>query len=308
MRKKYQNYDHISSLSSFSETRKWQKERKKKVKDLSVQIPFSQQRDVERINSKHMDFSITWIGHSTFLIQCDGYAILTDPVWAKWMGYEKRSTKPGMAFNELPKIDYVLISHNHYDHLHYGSLRRLKGEITYLVPDGLKKSFLRRGFKNVIQAEWWDSFRIGPLSFTFVPAQHWTRRSLTDTNTSHWGGWMIESSGKTVYFAGDSAYFRGFKEIGGRFDIDYTLMPIGAYEPQWIMGNAHLSPEEAIQAYLDSKGKVMVPMHYGAYRLADDTGPEALELLLKAWKEQQLPEEQLAVMKIGETIWDEKES
>ncbi|WP_050615033.1 MBL fold metallo-hydrolase [Bacillus testis] len=304
MRKRYYNYDRIKSQSTLRDTRRWQKERRKKIKDLSIRIPQSSKKEAQALRRNRSDFSITWIGHSTFLIQADGANILTDPVWANWMGYERRETEPGLPIEELPDIDYVLLSHNHYDHLHYGSLRKLKGNITYLVPHGMKNAFRRKGFTPVIEAEWWDTYKIGSLAFSFVPAQHWTRRGLTDANTSHWGGWVIQSSQQTVYFAGDSAYFRGFKEIGEAFDIDYTLMPIGAYEPEWMMGNAHLTPKDAVMAFMDTRGRVMVPMHYGAYRLADDTGPEALDQLFEAWEQFGLEKGKLAVLAIGETLWN----
>lgn len=121
-------------------------------------------------------------------------------------------------------------------------------------------------------------------------------------NTSHWGGFVFESVRETHYFVGDTGYFPGFKEIGERFPINTVLMPIGAYEPEWFMRDSHISPEDSVQAFLDLKAKTFIPMHYGAYRLADDTGPEALERLLKEWEKRELPEDQLKVLLLGETI------
>ena len=122
-------------------------------------------------------------------------------------------------------------------------------------------------------------------------------------NTSHWGGWIFQlEGGETYYFVGDTGYFRGFTQIAERFSIDTVFMPIGAYEPEWFMAVSHISPEDSVKAFIELKAKIFVPMHYGAYRLADDTGPEALERLLKEWKKQQLPEEQLKVLLIGETV------
>jgi L-ascorbate metabolism protein UlaG (beta-lactamase superfamily) len=305
-KKIFQNYDNVENNKTMLEMIKWSRERRAKKKDLSVQIPHSEQKEFEKLKENRSDFSLTWIGHSTFLIQAGGFNVLTDPVWAKWMGTQKRLTEPGLAIGELPDIDIVLISHSHYDHLDFATLKKLKGDTTFYVPAGLKQAFIKRGYSKVVEAEWWDNVQHGGLSISFVPAQHWTKRTLTDTNTSHWGGWVIESGEHTVYFAGDSGYFRGFKDIGAKFEIDYALMPIGAYEPEWFMRIAHINPEDAIKAFTELKAKRMIPMHYGAYRLADDTGPEALERLVKEWDRLQLDKHALSVLEIGETLWDKK--
>lgn len=303
---RYQNYDNVEMKNTVAELFKWSRERRKKKKDLQTQIPYSEENAVDRLQQNKDDFSLTWIGHSTFFIQMDGVNILTDPVWSKRMGLQKRQTEPGIPIDQLPKMNVVLISHGHYDHLDFPTLRKLKGDITYLVPAGLKDLFRRKGYQKVIEADWWDTIDYANVSLSFVPAQHWTKRTLTDTNTSHWGGWVIESRKrkKNVYFVGDTGYFRGFKEIGERFDIETVLMPIGAYEPEWFMSLSHINPEDAIKAYLELNGKKFIPMHYGAYRLADDTGPEALERLIKEWSRLKLNPDELTVLKIGETIWE----
>jgi len=141
------------------------------------------------------------------------------------------------------------------------------------------------------------------MTFSFVPAQHWTRRTLTDTNTSHWGGWIIEHKEHSIYFVGDTGYFRGFQEIAKKFNIQTVLMPIGAYEPEWFMQVSHINPEDAVKAFLELKGKTFIPMHYGTYRLADDTGPEAMARLDAEWSRLQLDASQLKKMLIGETYW-----
>lgn len=302
---RYQNYDNVENKNTFSDMLRWSKERRNKKKDLITQIPHTEEKQIESLQKNKQDISITWVGHSTFLIQIEGINLLTDPVWAQRMGLQKRLTDPGLTIGELPEIDLVLISHGHYDHLDFPTLKKLNGDITYYVPVGLKKLFQRKGYHQVIEANWWETFTYHNLKITFVPAQHWTKRTLTDTNTSHWGGWVVESTNTdhNVYFAGDSGYFRGFKEIGEQFNIELVLMPIGAYEPEWFMKVSHLNPEEAIQAFLELKGTTFIPMHYGAYRLADDTGPEALERLLKEWQRLGLDPKRLAVLNIGETLW-----
>lgn len=303
-RKKYSNTDPNHSLSGFKDMWKWQRERASKVKDMSFQIPGSDEIDLHYIQSNKSETAIIWIGHATFLIQAGGLNIVTDPVWANRMGFAKRLAPAGISIEDMPEIDVVLLSHGHYDHLHFPSIKRLKGNPLFLVPAGLSSLMKRHGISRVIENEWWEENKYGDITFTFVPAQHWVRRTPWDTNTSHWGGWMIEARNRNrIYFAGDSGYFQGFQQIGERFGtIDYALMPIGAYEPEWFMSPQHVSPEEAIQAFLDVKAKTFIPMHYGAYRLADDTPKEALDRLNAEWKRRGLPDHNLVIPKLGEIV------
>jgi len=304
---KFQNYDNIPDDKSFKDMIRLFKERRDGQKDLSIQISYTKDKETKKLKANKTKLSITWIGHATFLIQLNGMNILTDPVWAKRMGFTKRLTEPGLNINELPEIDIVVISHGHYDHLDFGSIKKLKGQPTFYVPNGLKTAFLRRGYTDVVEANWWDSFNIKDknIKLAFVPAQHWTRRSLNDMNLSHWGGWIIEGMQikQSVYFVGDTAYFSGFKEIANRFTVNHVLMPIGAYEPDWFMSKSHINPEDAIKAFLELQGSTFIPMHYGAYRLANDTGPEALERLNKEWNRLGLDKETLKILRIGETYW-----
>ncbi len=304
--KKYANLDNVPNNKSFKDLRRWQKERRSKVKDLSVNIEQCPNKRIKEIYENRSKTSYTWIGHATFLIQINGLNILTDPVWAKKMGFGKRLTDPGMALAELPDIDIVVISHGHYDHLDFPTMKKLKGNPHYYVPAGLKSLFNRKGYQKVTELNWWESTDFGGVTLHFVPAQHWTRRTLTDMNTSHWGGWIFQNGQETFYFAGDTGYFRGFKLIAERFKIDTVLMPIGAYEPEWFMGESHISPEDSVKAFIELGAKNFVPMHYGAYRLADDTGPEALERLLKEWERQNLSKERLKSLLIGETVLSSK--
>ncbi|MEH7744788.1 MBL fold metallo-hydrolase [Neobacillus drentensis] len=299
----YSNLDNVTSYKSFKDLRKWQRERKKKVKDLSINIEQSSSKKVSELQENKSKTSYTWVGHSTFLIQLNGINILTDPVWARRMGLEKRLTEPGISLADLPEIDVVVISHGHYDHLDFPTLKKLKGNPQYFVPAGLKSLFNRKGYQKVKELNWWESVELGGIMIHFVPAQHWTRRSLTDMNTSHWGGWIFQTANETLYFVGDTGYFSGFKLIAEHFtSIDTVFMPIGAFEPEWFMAPAHISPEDSVKAFIELKAKSFVPMHYGTYRLADDTGPEALERLLREWEKQELPKEQLKVLLLGETV------
>ncbi|AZU61880.1 MBL fold metallo-hydrolase [Neobacillus mesonae] len=304
MRKRYENLDAVRSNKSMKDMLRWSKERRSKVKDLTKQIEQSPDKKINELQVNRSRTSFTWIGHSTFFIQMNGLNILTDPVWAKRMGYEKRSTEPGIAMDDMPEIDVVVISHGHYDHLDFPTLKRLKGNPHFFVPAGLKRPLIRRGYRNVTEMNWWDSIEHQGITIHFVPAQHWTRRTLTDINTSHWGGFIFQSWKETYYFVGDTGYFPGFQQIAERFNIDTVFMPIGAYEPEWFMAPAHISPEDSVKAFIELEAKYFVPMHYGTYRLADDTGPEALERLHLAWKKHGLPEEQLKVLLIGGTIFE----
>ncbi|CAM3497293.1 MBL fold metallo-hydrolase [Marinicrinis lubricantis] len=302
MRKRYENMDQVNNTTSMKDMIQWRKERKAKVKDLSFVIPRCERVELDLLHSNQAETTITWIGHSTFFIQIGGLNIVTDPVWANRMGFERRLAPPGIPLKDLPPVDVVLISHSHYDHLDYPTLRKLNGNPRYLVPEGLKRSFRKKGFEPTEEYGWWDSTAVGGVEFYFVPAQHWTKRTLTDTNRSWWGGWIIRHHGECIYFAGDSGYFRGFKEIGSRFDIDIALIPIGAYEPEWFMKMQHVSPEEAVQAYIDTGARMFIPMHYGAFRLADDTPKEALDRLKAAWKQENLEPKELKILEHGETL------
>lgn len=302
MRRRFANLNQVNNNKTFKELMRWQKERRNKVKDLTVQIEQCPEKKIKEIKENRSKNAYTWIGHATFLIQLNGLNILTDPVWAKRMGFQRRLTEPGITLEDLPEIDIVVISHSHYDHLDFPSLKKLKGNPQYFVPIGLKSLFIKKGYTRVIEMSWWERTVHDGLSIHFVPAQHWTRRTLGDMNTSHWGGWIFESKQETLYFVGDTGFFDGFKRIGERFHIDTVFMPIGAYEPEWFMADSHISPEDSVKAFIDLKAKRFVPMHYGAYRLADDTGPEALDRLYMEWERRKLPMDQLKVLLIGETV------
>lgn len=308
-RTRYNNMDNVNTDKTLKQFKQWREERRRKRKDYSYIIPNSPPQIDYLLNNRE-EVSLTWIGHSTFLIQYEGLNIVTDPVWASRMGFQRRLGSPGVPIGDIPDIDVILISHSHYDHMHVSSIRRLYGNGTQIVvPSGLGRKMIRKGFQRTREMKWWESLEIGNARISFVPTQHWTRRTPFDTNTSHWGGFVLEPAvpregekHQVIYFAGDSGYFRGFAEIGERFAIDVALLPIGAYEPEWFMTSQHTTPEEALQAFVDVRAKLMVPMHYGTFRLADDTAREALDRLEADRQKRGIAESAIRVLLHGETL------
>lgn len=252
---------------------------------------------------------ITWIGHATFLIQLDGLNILTDPIWRKNLAGNLRIHQPPFQIRKLPRIDVVLVSHGHFDHLDFSSILEIDQawKPYFFIPVGLKRKFLRRGINHaqIIERDWGERIEGDGFEFEFVVAQHWTRRHLFDKNTSHWGGWMVRSdySNQVIYFAGDTAYLNHMAQYTKHFGpIDYALMPIGAYEPSEQNHTVHANPGEAVEMFKDISAKYFIPMHYGTYSLGTDSGLEALEVLYRYWQAQNLDHNRLLQMNIGETF------
>lgn len=252
---------------------------------------------------------ITWIGHATFLIKLSEMTILTDPVFGHISPLFKRLTPPAIALENLPRIDVILISHNHWDHMHAGSLKALLKrypKVQVLVPQGDRDWFIKQGFKNVRECIWWEQFygnQSRSIKFSFLPAYHWSQRGLFDRNRSLWGSWMIESSQGTIYFAGDTAYSKHFKAIGKEFPhIDIALMPIAPCEPHEWMKFSHVNAEEAGQGFLELGARHFIPMHWGTYYFGTDHPLAPLERLNTWWqRELTLPfDKQLHFMKMGQ--------
>ncbi|HEY8474041.1 MAG TPA: MBL fold metallo-hydrolase [Natronosporangium sp.] len=247
--------------------------------------------------------AVTWVGHATFVVRIGGLTILTDPVWSRRIpAVPARLTPVGVAWEALPAIDAVVISHNHYDHLDAPTIRRLPRTTPILVPAKLGRWFRKRGFTTVTELDWWQSHRIGSVQFDFVPAHHWSRRTLTDTCKTLWGGWVFTSDRSRVYFAGDTGYGHWFSEIGARYPgIDLALLPIGAYEPRWFMKSMHTNPEEAVQACQDLGAARMATMHWGTFILSGERVTEPPERAAKAWAEAGRAREDLWDLAVGET-------
>jgi L-ascorbate metabolism protein UlaG (beta-lactamase superfamily) len=214
--------------------------------------------------------AVTWIGHATYAVQVGGLTILTDPVWSRKIpGVRERLAPPGLPLEAIERVDAVVISHNHYDHLDAPTIRRLDRDTPMLVPAMLGAFFRRRNFRNVIELDWWESVSIGGVDVGFTPTHHWSRRGLTDTCQTLWGGWVLTTPATCVYFAGDSGYGHWFAETAAHHPrIDVALLPIGAYEPNWFMKPVHMNPAEAVRACGDLGARRMATMHWGTFVLS----------------------------------------
>lgn len=224
------------------------------------------------------EITITFVNHITYLVQFRGLNVLTDPVYSdrvspvQWSG-PHRVRAPGLAFEALPRIDVVLVSHNHYDHLDIDALLRLEREHRPLVLTGLGNGpFLTgHGLARVRELDWWESVEVAGHRYTFVPAQHWSGRALSGRNRTLWGGFIVAATGRQVYFAGDTGYWEHFSEIRRRCGtVDVAMLPIGAYAPRWFMRDQHMDPEEAVRAHLDLGAKLSIGTHYGCFQLTDE--------------------------------------
>lgn len=231
------------------------------------------------------ELGVTFIGHASFFMQIGGRSVVVDPNFARWLFVLKRLRRPGLNVRDLPPIDMVLISHAHFDHLHRPSLRaivqhnlRTRGTApAVIVPSHVSDLVSDLGFSEIIELDWWNSSRHGNVAVTHVPSRHWGARILKDSHRGY-GGYVLRAGRQSVYHAGDTAYFAGFREIGRRLSPQVALLPIGAYNPPQFR-NVHANPADATRAFLDLKAHWMVPMHYGTFRLSHEPIDEPLQLL-----------------------------
>ncbi|PYN86860.1 MAG: metallohydrolase [Candidatus Rokuibacteriota bacterium] len=232
--------------------------------------------DLTALRANSSRATATWIGHATVLVQLDGVNFLTDPIWASRSGPfgglvgVGRYTPPAIAFDDLPRIDFVLISHDHYDHLDEPTVRHLARQFNprFVVPLGIKAWLEDRGIRNVVELSWGESVRIGGVTVVCTPAQHGSGRTLVDQGRRLWASWAVLGT-KRFYFAGDTGYYEHFKEIGaalGPFDL--AALPIGSYTPRALARPVHMSPEEALQAWQDLHATKFLGIHWGTFALA----------------------------------------
>jgi len=255
--------------------------------------------------------TLTWVGHATFLLQLDGLNILTDAHFSERASPVQfagpwRMVAPALRLTELPHIDAVVISHNHYDHLVRLTVKGLAaqsgGSPHFFVPLGLKAWFAGVGIGAVTELDWWDAVEHRGLRFTLTPVQHWSSRTPWDRDKTLWGGWVVEHPQLRFFFAGDTGYSRDFKDIGARLGyIDLAALPIGAYDPRWFMQIMHVNPEEAVQIHQDLRARHSVAMHWGTFILTDEPLDEPPHRLAATRQAAGVAPEAFFVMKHGET-------
>ena len=261
--------------------------------------------------------SVTWVGHATMLVRLAGKNMLFDPIFserASPVGFAgpRRVVPLPIDIPQLPRIDVVMISHNHYDHLDVESIKRLaampQGSPRFLVPQGLKAWFVDLGITRVDEYDWWQNTREDTLKITFVPVQHWSKRRLNDTNQTLWGGWVVEGEGLRLIHTGDTGYSKDFQDIGARLGpFDMAFIPIGAYAPRWFMKIMHIDVPEAVQVRADLRARRAIGMHWGTFEsLADEPLDEPPQQLARMRAERGLSRMDFDVMMIGETRQLEK--
>ena len=274
-------------------------------------IPFMK-TDAAALRANTSRPTVTWIGHSAFLLQLAGQNILVDPQFSARaspvpFAGPKRVVGLPIEIEELPRIDVVLTSHNHYDHLDLATVKRLAGRPSgsplFLVPLGLKRWFLDQGIERVEEYDWWQGHEVGPVRYTLVPVQHWSKRTLWDANQSLWGGWVIEGGGLKLVHTGDLGYSRDALDIGERLGpFDLAMIPIGAYAPRWFMKNQHVDVPEALQVRADLRAARAIGMHWGTFEnLTDEPLDEPPAELARHRAAAGMPADRFDVMKVGET-------
>ena len=303
----YTNTNGIANESSLKKVLKWSWERRgKRVETFEFE---TKEPNYQKIY-KNEELMITWIGHESFLYQNKDINILTDPHFterASPLSFTgpKRYMAPGMKIDDLPDIDVVTISHSHYDHLDYGTVKSLSEKfknILFVVPLGLKEWFEDKGIYNVKELDWWESTKVQRTAITFAPVQHWSARGLFDRNESLWGAWHFKNNSHSFIHLGDTGYTNDFKEIRKKLGpVDLAAIPIGAYEPRWIMEFSHMNPEEAVMSYFDLEATEAVGMSWGTFILTDEPVTEPLEKLNEALQRYNLSESDFFTLSHGET-------
>ncbi|XP_001631569.2 N-acyl-phosphatidylethanolamine-hydrolyzing phospholipase D [Nematostella vectensis] len=294
----------------------WREGWKFKEEELNRNLPVLEP-NFEAIKNPSVDqLQVTWIGHATCLVQMNGLNILTDPVFNDYCGMNrlvgvKRFRPVPCTIDQLPQIDAVIISHNHYDHLDYTTVlelnRKFPESIHWYVPMGQGDWIKSCGCQNVKEMEWWDqsthpTSKGNDVAFIFTPTQHWCKRAATDDNKALWGSWTIIGPRHRVFFGGDTGYCDVFKAIGKKYGpFDLAAIPIGAYHPRWFMQFQHVDPQQAVQIHKDLQAKTSMAVHWGTFALANEHYLSPPKELKEAMKSEGIPQSDFIIMKHGET-------
>jgi N-acyl-phosphatidylethanolamine-hydrolysing phospholipase D len=273
-----------------------------------IQMP----ADINLIHSTAEQPRVTWIGHATSLVQYKDISYLTDPHLTQHPFYfemfvDPRYTQPALTFEQMPDIDFVVISHNHFDHLDHRTVDLFANSVIWYVPLGLKNWFLDRGIAadRIVELDWWESHAFSDeVEITFAPNEHWSKRTPWDTNQSLWGSWAVNIAGFKSWFAGDTGYHESyFREIGERLGpFRLAMIPIGAYAPRYFMELAHVDPAQAIDIHRDIQSQQSVPVHWGTFQLTIEPVLEPPELLRSEMALRKIPIETFEPIKIGQTL------
>jgi len=246
--------------------------------------------------------SLTWIGHATFVMRLGGKLIATDPVWSERLTVIKRKCRVGIPLEDLPPLDLVTVSHNHYDHLDAPTIARIGAGPLYVTPLGNGRWLEKAGATNIVELDWWQSHRVDGVEVTLVPARHWSMRAPWNRNDGLWGGFVYRTSEGVAYHSGDTALFDGFTEIGQRLGpIDWAMLPIGAYEPRWFMQPQHMNPEDAAEAFARLGARTLCAMHWGTFKLTDEPLGEPPARIARYFEEHRLDAARLWILDVGET-------
>jgi L-ascorbate metabolism protein UlaG (beta-lactamase superfamily) len=289
---------------------RWRRERREArlPKPPGIGYEAFRQRWWQRADFGGSEDAAWWLGHACVLLRVGGLHVITDPVLSpraspvSFAGPKRRTPVPA-SVAELPHIDVVLISHNHYDHLDRRSVRQLARrfpDAVFLAPLGLQRWLRQQGVRDARELDWWQQAEIGGAVFSCVPARHWSARTLRDRNRSLWGGWVMQRGDFRFYFAGDTGYAERLAEIGARLGpFDLAALPIGAYAPRWFMHGQHVDPAEAVRLHRELGCRQSLAIHWGAFELADDPLDEPPLLLAAALQEQGVDPARFSAIRIG---------
>jgi N-acyl-phosphatidylethanolamine-hydrolysing phospholipase D len=245
---------------------------------------------------------ITWVGHATLAVHDGEQVFLTDPHFGSRALLPKRLVPLGVPLEAIPRDAFALVSHSHYDHLDAFTVDALPASVSWFVPMGLAEWFRKRERPNVVELDWWQSAQRGRFTITCLPAQHWSKRIEHGVNETLWCTWLVDSGERKYFFAGDTGYFHGFAEYGRRLGpIDAALLPIGAYEPRWFMDFQHINPAEALRAFRELRARTLFPVHWGTFDLTDEPPDEAPRELRRQLAPEGVREDEVVLLRIGET-------